>query len=112
MSTPPAITITNGKAVTLTIDWLNPAREPDTPTAVKYQVFDWLSGVSTHLNPVVVGSVGASMEFTVPASLLPAGSSSSRRLAIEIEAEFTGPTDKDYERVDVTVLKGFALSTP
>src|SRR5690606_23329570 len=81
------VVIPNGNAVQLSIGWLDLDGEAVTPTDVKYQVFDYLTGDSVCDLTNVIGEA-STMEIVVPGANMPGSTETERRLVIQVLGTF------------------------
>ncbi|MBK8799461.1 MAG: hypothetical protein IPM07_25575 [Anaerolineales bacterium] len=107
----PEIAVLEGDAAQVTIPWHDFDVVPETPTAVRYQVFDHYTKVAVS-DIVDVPTPASTTVFIVPGSDLPASATSfaRRRLILQVEAEFSGATDIKTTQGYVVVLKRLEFS--
>ncbi len=104
-----SIIIQEGDAATVGISWYTALGEPETPSGVTYQVFDYITreAVSPQRS---VGPLSQSMTFTVLSEDLPASTAKFRLLRVKIRGIFNNAEDPHTDYANISVERGYPAS--
>ena len=98
------VSIPDGNSLDLTVTWTDKEGAAESPTSVRYQVFD--ARTTEAVSEIVdVPNPESEMTFTVAGTDLPGNTASERKLVIDVEGTFASATDSHTEPFEVFVRR-------